>query len=84
VEAKGYLFYLADVSTSQRCRRPDLVETIVRPHFHSLGYELWMPGVDLTNHGLFAWHQGTMFIQYLQLLRVPFEVVLIAFTEAEK
>jgi hypothetical protein len=49
-----------------------------------IGYELWMPRVDLTNHGLVAWHQGMMFIQYLQLLRVPYGVVLIAFTKVEK
>ena len=37
-----------------------------------------------TDHGWVSGHQGTMLIQYLQLLRVPFGVVLIALTEAEK
>jgi len=61
-----------------------LAETTVRLHFHSSGYGLWMPRLDRTDHSWVAGHQGTMFIQYLQLLRVPFGVVLIALTEAEK
>ena len=61
-----------------------LAETTVRLHFHSSGYGLWMLRLDRTDHSWVAGHQGTMFIQYLQLLRVPFGVVLIALTEAEE